>query len=259
MQTTGPEPSAGLSPEPKPSDSPLVELLRREDELGIGELARRLGVTATAVRQRLDRLIQAGIVRRALPDSDRGRRGRPAYRYGLTEAGRRLGGDNFRDLALVLWRELREVRDPDTRRGLLARVGSALAGLYRADVGGATPRERLDSVAGMLRERRISCAVDDGPGQPGLHVLTTYSCPYPDLAEHDRGICAAERSMLEELVGAGVRLDECRLDGGDCCRFTATDRPTPGESRALENVGVAASNAVRFPHCPPPTHPESDS
>jgi hypothetical protein len=56
----------------------------------------------------------------------------------------------------------------------------------------------------------------------GLPVLTTYSCPYPELAEQDRGICAAERIMLEELVGTDVQLSECRLDGASCCRFTAS-------------------------------------
>jgi hypothetical protein len=30
--------------------------------------------------------------------------------------------------------------------------------------------------------------------------------------------------MLQELVGADVRLAECRLDGGSVCRFVAGER-----------------------------------
>jgi hypothetical protein len=102
-------------------------------------------------------------------------------------------------------------------------------------------------VAGLFSDRRLSCSVDAGPSAGGLPVLTTYACPYPDLAEEDRGICAAERVMLEELVGVPVKLSECRLDGGSCCRFTAGEPVPAAASTALENPGVAASNAVRFP------------
>lgn len=213
--------------------------------MGVGDLATALGVTATAIRQRLERLTKAGLVELAARERTSGR-GRPAHRYSLTEKGRR-GGDNFRDLALVLWREIRCIHEPAVRRGLLARIGAAMAGGYRDQVVGPTPEARLRNVAELLRERQLSCTVESDSAAGGLPVLTAYACPYPDLAEQDRGICAAERVMLEELVGAPVKLSECRLDGGSCCRFTA-DEPAPAAAApALENTDVAASNAVRFP------------
>lgn len=198
------------------SDEALVEVLRTAAGMGIGALASRLGVTATAIRQRLERLMQAGLIERAvLPPK---LRGRPSHVYSLTDAGRRTAGDNFRDLALVLWGEVRRVSDPSVRRGLVTRIGTALAGLYRHEVTGNTPCERLESTARILQQREISCSVE--PAGDGQAVLTSHSCPYPDLAESDRGICAAERVMLEQLVGDSVRLSECRLDGSPCCRFT---------------------------------------
>jgi predicted ArsR family transcriptional regulator len=223
-----------------------VEFLRVVGVASVGDLATALGVTATAVRQRLDRLMKAGLVERSGGEKPLGR-GRPAHRYSLTEKGRRNGGDNFRDLALVLWREIRGVQAPDVRRGLLTRIGSAMAGAYRDRVTGATPQARLEHVAELLRERQVSCTVASAERAGGLPVLTTYACPYPDLAEQDRGICAAERQMLEDLVGANVKLSECRLDGGSCCRFTAGEPVPAAAGSALENPGVAASNAVRFP------------
>jgi len=50
-------------------------------------------------------------------------------------------------------------------------------------------------------------------------VLTVWACPYPELAEVDRGICAMERMMFAELLEQDVRLTACRLDGDPCCRF----------------------------------------
>jgi len=197
----------------------VIDLLRVEGAMSVADLAPALRITATAVRQRLDRLLRNGLIER---QTLAGRRGRPSHAYSLTAQGRRVGGDNFRDLALVLWREVRGVKDPAIRRGLLGRIGAGLAelaGLDRAGIAGATPLERLGGVAESLRRRQIACGVEP-QGNGGLPVLTTYSCPYPDLAEADRGICAAERSMIEELVGGAVHLSECRLDGGSCCRFT---------------------------------------
>jgi len=231
------------------SDAALIELLRVEASLGIGQMAEALGVTATAIRQRLDRLMRQGIISResvaasvsqtSAEPSRRSGRGRPAHVYSLTEKGRRTGGDNFRDLSLVLWREIRQVRDPAIRQGLIARVGSAMAGMYRDRMTGESAAERLESVAGLLRERRLSCDVQPGDAVGGLPVLTAYACPYPELAEQDRGICAAERIMLQELVGSSVQLSECRLDGAACCKFTAT-------GQGLANTPVEASNAVRL-------------
>lgn len=205
------------TPGQRTSDAAVVDALRVEGPLGIVELSAALGVTATAIRQRLDRLMRQGLVaRQALA----GRRGRPAHAYSLTDAGRRVGGDNFRDLALVLWREIRAIRDVNVRRGLLGRIAAALAGLHRAEVTGGAPIERLHGVAELMRRRDIACSVTDSTtASGGLPVLTSYACPYPDLAEEDRGICAAERAMIEDLVGSPVTLAECRLDGGSCCRF----------------------------------------
>lgn len=204
-----------------PSDGPLLEMLRVDGSVGISDLETGLGVTATAVRQRLDRLMRAGLIERSTVSRGRGR---PSHTYSLTEKGRRLGGDNFHDLAMVLWREIRAIRDPALRQGLLSRIGTSLAGLYRDHVSGSTPQERMESAAALLRERQISCAV--AADRPDMPVLTSFTCPYPELAEKDRGICAAERLMLQELVGAPVQLSECRLDGGSCCKFTATAEPS---------------------------------
>jgi len=209
------------APDARAGDAVVVDLLRKRQALEIGELAEALGVTATAVRQRLERLTKAGFVERSTVSRARGR---PAHAYRLTAAGRKLGGNNFRDLALVLWREVRGVRDSAVKSGLLKRIGEALAGAYRDQISGRTATERLESIAAILRERNICCSVDQAAGEGNLPVLTSHACPYPDLAEEDRGVCAAERLMLEDLVGSDVRLAECRLDGGSTCRFVVDER-----------------------------------
>jgi DeoR family suf operon transcriptional repressor len=195
------------------SDVGILDLLRKAGPLGVSQLAGATCVTATAVRQRLTRLMAQGFVDR---EAMRAGRGRPSHRYRLTDKGRRQTGANFADLAVALWNEVRAIEDPEVRRGLLQRVAKNLARTYGDQVTGTTTRERMESVSRIFAERDVPFEVEDSGGLP---VLTAVACPYPELAEQDRGVCAMERMLFAELVGDGLRLADCRLDGDACCRF----------------------------------------
>jgi len=170
-------------------------------------------VTTTAVRQRLVRLLASGEIERT---KERLNRGRPAHRYGLTEKGRRRAGSNFADLAMTLWQEVREIKDPEIRRGLLQRISGRLATLYAGQIRGSSTEEKMESLADLFRERQIPFEVDRSRELP---LLRATACPYPDLAEKDRTVCSMERMMVSELLGTNVRLSDCRLDGHNCCTF----------------------------------------
>jgi predicted ArsR family transcriptional regulator len=209
------------------SDQGLLDALRREGALGITELAEAMGVTATAVRQRLSRLMATGLVDRQLegrqsvgrgPQEKLGR-GRPGHRYRLTEKGIRRAGDNYGDLATVLWEEIRAVKDPEVRRGLLQRVVSRMADGYRSAVQGNNLSERMESLTHLMGERQIPFTTAQ---QNELPVLKALACPYPDLAAQDRSICAMERMLFSEVVGSALKLTQCRLDGETCCTFEAS-------------------------------------
>ena len=204
------------------SDRSIVDFLRREGSSTIIELMQFAGVTATAIRQRLNRLMEQGLIVR---QAEVVGRGRPTHRYSLSPAGIRCGGDNYEDLAGALWLEIRAVKDPDVRHGLLKRIVGRLAETYYGRVEGTGLRERMESLVGLMQQRDIPFEVSE-PEEGQLPVLTALACPYPDLAEQDRGICSMEKMLFAELLGEGVRLSECRLDGGNCCTFESST-PTP--------------------------------
>jgi predicted ArsR family transcriptional regulator len=202
----------------QPSDKAILDLLRAQDSLTIADFKRSLRVTATAVRQKLNRLLALGFVRREI---ERGEgRGRPVHRYSLTESGQRRTGSNFADLAVAIWQEIRSIDDPQVRRGLLDRISVRLADLYRHQVTGQTWADRMRAIAHVFGDREIPCEVSESDDQK-LPILNVLACPYPVLAEQDRGICAMERMLFSELIGTNVRLAQCRLDGGGCCSFEA--------------------------------------
>jgi len=197
------------------SDRSILDYLRRHGTSTISDLMELAGVTATAIRQRVNRLMEQGLVLQGLAET-RGR-GRPTHCYSLSPAGERASGDNFQDLASVLWGEIRAVKDPETRQGLLKRIVVRFAESYRGRVEGGSLREKMESLVGLMRERDVPFEVinDDA----GLPVLTAWACPYPELAEQDRGICSMEKMLFSEVLGESVRLSSCRLDGENCCTF----------------------------------------
>jgi len=198
------------------SDGDLLELLRASGPLGVAELSTEIAVTPTAVRQRLGRLLAEGLVER---QTVRAGRGRPKHRYRLTSKGVRYTGSNFADLALALWQAVGHIEDFELRRTVLRRALGSLLERYGRQIEGRTPIERMRSMANLFSQRRVpfSVEVPELPGQ--LPVLVAHVCPYPDLAETDRTICAMERALLSELVGENLRLTSCRLDGKPDCQF----------------------------------------
>lgn len=203
-----------MSSEIVPSDVAILDLLRKRDTITVSELAKILEVTATAVRQRLTRLMAQGYVQRTATKAGRGR---PSHHYVLTNAGRRKTGANFADLAMALWEEIRAIQDVEVRRGLLQRISRRLSDLYAGQVRGETLAEKMESLAELFAERKVPFSVEQSA--EGLPILHALACPYPELAEKDRTICAMEKILFSDLLGRSLSLSRCRLDGESCCTF----------------------------------------
>ena len=212
-----------------PSDLTILDLLRKRDAMTVADFEAALAVTATAVRQRLNRLLAQGLLQRELEES--GGRGRPSHRYRLTQAGRRHAGVNFADLAVALWQEVRSLPDAQLQRGLLQRIAQRMTSIYREQLRGETLVERMEALAELFQQRQIPFEVRRDQGKPP--VLTALSCPYPGLAEQDQSVCAMERLLISGLLDRPVTLDQCRLSGASCCTFQPQEAVVVGVGNSL--------------------------
>jgi predicted ArsR family transcriptional regulator len=204
-------------------DTQLLRALGDGRTRGVGELIESLGVTATAVRQRLERVLAAGLIERQKMVSGRGR---PSFEYRLTDKGRWCAGADPADLARAMWFEILDLGDDALRgrilSGIARRLGEGLTDDYRepgvdgvdkqvnvvrggavdeSDGVVATERasgvvptgsrvnrelaERMRKVGHSLAKRRIVTRVElaSDGGRPDLPVLDLPSCPYPALRD----------------------------------------------------------------------------
>ena len=194
-------------------DQQMIDLLRRRGMLSIGQLVEGMGVTATAVRQRLTRLMALGLVSRN--HSIEGR-GRPSYLYQLTDKGERAQPNNLGDLAEVLWNEVRQIADRSTRDQIILGAVQRLADKYESEVHGSTTAERMEAITQLFAERSIPVEFEQNDGLPLIKVS---GCPYPTLVKEDRQICDLEKELLSRIIGHPVTLCQCQHDGDSCCIF----------------------------------------
>ena len=215
-------------------DRELLMALRRSEAMTVGELTESLGVTATAVRQRVERLLDRGLIDR---DKVVAGRGRPTYRYRLTVAGHRCLGANPSELADAMWHEILALPDGQLRDRLISAVAARLGRQFSVGDTAEASQEsfegRMRRLAEMLAAREIDSEVSRSGGLP---VLDIGSCPFPSLTDDsdERVMCRLEEQMLSEALGQPVHLSSCRLDGDHCCQFTPVaasgDSAPPGDS-----------------------------
>ncbi len=208
----------------RPIDQAVMDLLRQQQGLTVHELIDRLDVTATAVRQRLERLEQVGLIEKRKEGVGRGR---PQFRYFLSPVGLRYASASYADLALALWGEIMDLPNPQQRGRILRRVAKRMGdGLKLNLPENATLNERMEAMATELGKRKIPAFVNEDGALP---VLQVHACPYPELSEQEgnRQLCEMEQEMLSEAMGHAMQLDCCRLDGHNLCQFRALPTPEP--------------------------------
>lgn len=202
-----------LSPALDDADQSFLQLLRAQPDATIAGLCQAAGVTATAVRQRLSRLQSLGLVTRV---TIRTGRGRPFHQYQLTNAGHRVLGDNYAELALLLWDSVRQIEDPAIRNEVLGRIRNRLAARYGRGVSGSTLEQRMTALQQSLSEQGFQMDVGS---RDGLPLLRERHCPYHELAQADAGICDLEQQVYEAVLGVPLVLTQCCRQGQGICEF----------------------------------------
>jgi len=209
------------------SDQVVLQWLQQHGQATIQELCETLAVTATAIRQRLNRLQDMGLIDR---ETIRASRGRPHHAYVLTDAGRQQLGDNYAELALLLWEEIQQLDDPQLRARFFQRIEQQLAQRYGATVQGKSVEQRFEQLRNSLKDRGFRVEIETGAGLP---ILREMHCPYHKLAASDAEICRLEQRVFEQVLGVKLALTQSCRQGHGCCEFHITDQP-------LESLAVGS-------------------
>jgi predicted ArsR family transcriptional regulator len=199
----------------------ILDFLRHHREASVRDLGEHLQLTATGVRQHLGILERDGFV--ASRDV-RGRIGRPALAYRLTDQGEALYPKAYDRLALAMIASARRRLPDEEFVALIQDAATHLARPHRERVAQGDPGERLDALCEVLREQGIvvdytSC--DDG------FLLEQRTCPFHDAAEATTSTCDLDTALLGAITHLPVELVRSRARGDGGCTFLVHTRTAP--------------------------------
>jgi predicted ArsR family transcriptional regulator len=203
----------------------ILDFLRRESRATVKDFVDLLGLTATGVRQHLTLLERDGLVEAF---EERGRVGRPALIYRLSDRGEALFPRNYDLLANLLLDELRANNSGEGFQESMRRIASRMAAPFLSRVEGKPIKERVAETASIMRG--FGCVAEWS--QEGDEIfLRQFTCPYPMVARKHSVICALEVAFVRQLAGADARLCSSLLRSDKSCTY----RIKPGRI----NTGVA--------------------
>jgi DeoR family suf operon transcriptional repressor len=215
---------------------PLLGLLKRLGESDAAELAEARGISASAVRQQLDTMLDNGLVQRRHVAT--GRRGRPTVKWSLTAKGHQLFPYRYDALATDVLGHLAEIDDSlvdevfeRRRRERVKRARERLAAHDTVDA-------RVEELARILDDDGyVAEAIAPEPDDPTqTWRVVEHHCAIFDVAERYRSACITELEFIREaLPDAEVERVHHILGGDSNCgyeiRFTPPSRRTPARRR----------------------------
>ena len=188
------------------------------------QVARRLGVTAMAVRQHLYRLKESGLVEFS---DERRKVGRPARVWGLTSAAAERFPDTHSDLTVEILAAVRAAFGEAGIDKLLRERTRRQLEEYRTRLrpAGTSIAKRAQALADVRREQGYMAECSKMPD--GSILLAENHCPICAAASTCQGLCREELSLFRAVLGDKARVERTDhiLAGARRCayRITAAD------------------------------------
>ena len=198
----------------------VIDVLKRQPEATVDDVAAALGVTVSAARQQLTTLVDLGLVARR--DAAPAGRGRPRHHYVVTAQGDRLFPRAYGDLANELLGYLGR-EDPDRVDSLFEdrrdhRIEAALARMEGLDFAG-----RVAELARILDEDGY--LADFRQEGDGRFRITEHNCAILDVALHHPGACRSEIEFLRAVLpDATVERVTHIVEGAHNCSYEVRAR-----------------------------------
>ena len=200
----------------------IVRLLKQEGALDSAALARRLKLTAMAVRQHLYALQKEKLVthdERPVP------LGRPAKFWQLTRDADRLFPEAYAELTLALIGAMGESFGPSGMQKVLDARAAAQGAVYRTRIPASAPLEKKLRDLARVRSEEGYMAEVRRDGDAFLFIEN--HCPICAAANVCQGFCSTELDLFKSVLGPDVAVERSEhiVSGDRRCVYRVTARP----------------------------------
>ena len=142
----------------------------------------------------------------------------------------------------AVWQAIDELGGGELLKKVLKRVGRLLADHYCVRITATDPKERLQQLVKLLE---TEAALLELGRNNGRLVIRRRSCPFINMSDDKRTVCAIDLDLMSAVAGRQVRRIASRQDGSPSCIFEVER-----EALAMAETGRLIRNASRDV-CPP--------
>jgi predicted ArsR family transcriptional regulator len=199
---------------PENTHQAVLVHLKSHNEMSVGELCDKLGVTSMAVRRHLSGLQRDGLVECRLVKQSRGR---PTYRYRLTAKAESLFPSGLGSLAYDLLDATFEKSGHKGVMELLTNRNDWLVKKLSPRLKSLNLKERIAEVAKIFSENGYMTKWETLPD--GNYFIYQQHCAVHHLATQYRQLCVLEPKLIEELLGIKVTRQQYMLKDDPICGY----------------------------------------
>lgn len=200
----------------------ILQLLLKQGQCTVQELADHLNVSPQATRRHLKDLETEGLIVHQVVQA---RMGRPNYTYGLSQEGRDRFPDRYDDFAVSLLDTLAETVGADQMGSILRKQWERKAMEYRDRIGSGSLKERVAKLVDLRRAEgyMAECHPIDETGaiveQGDRFILTEYNCAISHIAESFPSVCGHELEMFAVALDCLVERTHWLVNGEHRCGY----------------------------------------
>ncbi|HVS32670.1 MAG TPA: winged helix-turn-helix transcriptional regulator [Thermoanaerobaculia bacterium] len=195
----------------------ILVALKQRGSATISQLAALLGLTGEAVRQQLVQMHRDGWIESGADRSaERGRTGRPAARYLLSQAGDHLFPKQYDALSIAVLDAVTEKLGAEAATKVLERLVDGKVAALEPAMRGLSLTERVATLKSWyLDDDPFMSTEEAGDG----YRLVERNCPFLNTAMGRPMLCSISVNALTRLLGVRVEREERFQNGDGRCVF----------------------------------------
>lgn len=210
----------------------ILEILKREENATVNDLAERLDMAPVSVRHHLDLLISDGLIATVRVQRNTGA-GRPQQVYALTPEADAYFPNRYRELANDALAALKQTLPPEALLTTMRDFARRTATQAAPDLSALSVPQRLGIAISLLNDFGYMAGCETSGGDVVLH---TCNCPYANLAGEHQELCHMDLSLVGELTGLEAERIHHIANGDGRCSYRLCPRnglSAPDPSLAL--------------------------
>ncbi|QNK89147.1 transcriptional regulator [Sporosarcina sp. resist] len=194
----------------------LLDLLKKETEMTVNQMAQALEITEMAVRKHLnilerDSFIHIAEIKQPL--------GRPVQVFSLTQQADVLFPKNYDNLTVDFLNDLMEIQGDEIIDRLFEKRSKRLAGKYSDYMKhNYSNEEMIETLKDIQIDKGYMADVikiDDNQFE-----LIEHNCPIFEVSKSFKQACNCETNMFKEVLNTNsVERTSCKADGDNHCHF----------------------------------------